>query len=210
MSLEALRLRLVLAAWMVALWGAGGCPGAVLAQDCPTAASGKEGFVVQRGDQQKTEVFHVGDGIVRTVMRYGGETLLETTQDHGLFQLERIDRGVRTKYQPKTDLKSLFPLKSGRTVKAAFTSETDGQHGTLAVELAVTGTDVLWIGPCQYKVLKIDRTESYNGAPPRFVDTDYYSPDLQLSLAKEWRERGGVSHTNKYDRIYALKPGRAT
>jgi hypothetical protein len=35
------------------------------AQDCPTAASGKGGFVVERGDQQKSEVFHVGDGTIR-------------------------------------------------------------------------------------------------------------------------------------------------
>jgi len=31
-----------------------------VAQDCPTAESGKLGFVVERGDQQKSEVFHVG------------------------------------------------------------------------------------------------------------------------------------------------------
>jgi hypothetical protein len=59
-------------------------------------------------------------------------------------------------------------------------------------------------------VLKIDRTESYNGGPARFVDTDYYSPELRLSLAKEWRDSsGGGTRTHKYDRIYSLKPGRA-
>jgi hypothetical protein len=46
--------------------------------------------------------------------------------------------------------------------------------------------------------------------PPRFVDTDYHSPELRLSLAKEWRDRsGGGTHTHRYDRIYSLKPGRA-
>lgn len=69
---------------------------------------------------------------------------------------------------------------------------------------------MVWIGPCKYSVLKVDRTESYNGGPPQFVDTDYYSPELQLSLAKEYRERGGGTHTVKYDRIRSLKPGRAT
>lgn len=179
------------------------------AQDCPTALSGKTGFVVQRGELQKTEVFHVDDGIVRAVMSYNGATLLETTQHQGLFQLDRLDRGLRTKFEPQTDMKSLFPLKPGRTAKAAFTSESNSQRGTLSVELAVKGTDVVWIGPCKYAVLKIDRTESYNGGPPRFVDTDYYSPELRFVLAKEWRESGGRTHTNKYDRIYSLKPGRA-
>jgi hypothetical protein len=178
------------------------------AQDCPTESSGKTGFVVQRGELQKTEVFHVDESIVRTVMRYNGTTLLETTQHRGLFQLDRLDRGLRTNYEPQTDLKSLFPLKPGRTVKAEFTTESNGRRGTLSVELAIKATDVVWIGPCKYTVLKIDRTESYNGGPPRFVDTDYYSPELRLSLAKEWPDRGGTQ-TEKYDRIYSLRAGRA-
>jgi hypothetical protein len=40
------------------------------AQDCPAAQSGKAGFVVQRGEQQKSEIYHAEDGIVRTVMPY--------------------------------------------------------------------------------------------------------------------------------------------
>lgn len=176
------------------------------AQDCPTAQSGRTGFVVQRGEQQKTEIFHVEDGIVRTVMRFGGKTLLETTQHQGLFQLDRLEEGRRTKYEPQTDLKSLFPLKSGRTVAAKFTTESNGQRGTLSVEMAVRGADVVYIGPCKYSVLKIERSESRSDDPPRFVDTDYYSPELKLVLAKEYRESGGGTHMIKYDRIYPLKP----
>jgi hypothetical protein len=177
-----------------------------LAQDCPTAQSGKAGFVVQRGELQKSEIFHADDGIVRTVMRYNGTTLLETTQYQGLFQLDRLDNGRRTKYEPQTDLKSLLPLKPGRTVTAKFTSESDGQRGTLSVELAVKGTDVVYIGPCKYDVLKIDRSESRGADAPRFVDTDYYSPVLKLILAKEYRESSGGTQAIKYDRIYPLKP----
>jgi hypothetical protein len=177
------------------------------AQDCPTAPTGKAGFVLQRGELQKTDIFHVDDGNVRTVTRYNGAMVFETTQHQGLFELDRLDRGRRTKYEPQTDLKSLFPLKPGSIVTAAFTTESNGQHGTLSVELAVKGTDVVWIGPCKYNVLKIDRTEAVNGGPSRFVDTDYYSPVLRYSLAKEWRDRRGT-HKNKYDRIYPLKPGR--
>ena len=88
------------------------------AQDCPTAQSGKGGFVVERGEQQKSEIFHTEDGVVRTVMRYNGTTVLETTQHEGLFQLDRLDNGRRTKYEPQTDLKKLFPLKPGRTISA--------------------------------------------------------------------------------------------
>lgn len=161
--------------------------------------------MVQRGEQQKSEVFHVEGGIVRTVMRFNGATLLETTLHQGLFQLDRLDEGSRTKFEPQTDLKSLFPLKPGRTATARFTSESNGQRGSLSVELAVKGADVVYIGPCKYAVLKIERSESRSADPPRFVDTDYYSPALKLVLAKEYRESGGGTHTIRYDRIYSLK-----
>src|SRR5262245_100166 len=90
------------------------------AQDCPTAVNGKRGFVVERGERQVSEVFHTGDGIVRTVMRYGGNTLLETTLFEGLFSLERVDRGRRLVRTPKVDLATLFPLKPGKRVVGIF------------------------------------------------------------------------------------------
>ena len=175
------------------------------AQDCPTAQSGKAGFVVERGDRQKSEIFHTEDGIVRTVMRYNGAMVLETTQHEGLFQLYRLDNGRKTKFESQSDLKKLFPLKPGRKVGAKFISESNGQQGTLSVEMAVKGTDVLYIGPCKYNVLKIERGESHSAEPPRFVYTDYYSPQLKLILAKEYYESNGGTHTIKYDRIYGLK-----
>jgi len=175
------------------------------AQDCPTAQSGKAGFVVERGEQQKSEIFHTEDGVVRTVMRYNGAVLLETTQHEGLFQLDRLDNGRRTKYEPQTDLRALFPLKPGRQVDAKFNMESGGQLGTLSVEMIVKASDVLYIGACKYNVLKIERSESHSSEPPRFVDTDYYSPVLKLVLAKEYRESNGGTHTIKYDRIYPLK-----
>src|SRR5205085_763669 len=121
--------------------------------------------------------------------RYNGNMLLETTQHEGLFQLDRVDAGVKTKFDPQTDLKKFFPLKVGGNVEAKFISESQGQHGTLSVHMTVKGADVLYIGPCRYNVLKIERSESRSVDPPRFVDTDYYSPELKLILAKEYRER---------------------
>ena len=142
---------------------------------------------------------------MRTIMRYNGTVLLETTQYEGLFQLDRLDNGVRTKFEPQIDLKKLFPLKHGRNIEAKFISELHGQHGTLSVQMAVTGADVIYIGPCKYNVLKIERRESRSADPPQFVDTDYYSPELKLIFAKEYREKSGGTHMIKYDRIYSLK-----
>ena len=194
-----------LAVWLAGVTFSALTPSLAAAQDCPTAQSGKLGFVVERGDHQKSEVFHGDDGVVRTVMRYDGVMVLDTTQHEGLFQLDRLDNGRKAKFEPQSDLKKLFPLQPGRRVGAKFISESNGQKGTLSVELAVKGADVLYIGPCKYDVLKIERSESRSTESPRFVDTDHYSPELKLILAKEYRENNGGTHTIKYDRTYQLK-----
>jgi hypothetical protein len=197
--------RRVLALVAVAL---NGMPSGVSAQDCPTEQSGKSGFVVERGDKQKSDIFHSDDGIVRTVMRYNGVPLLETTQYQGLFQLDRLDEGRRTKFEPKTDLKKLFPLRPGQTTNAKFTWEREGQNGVLVVEISVKGSEDLYIGPCKYSVLKMERHESHGAGPARFVYTEYYSSRLKLSLAKEYHYPGGRTQIIKYDRIYSKPPGR--
>lgn len=50
-----------------------------LADDCPSTKSVNKGFVIERGERSATEVFHTAGPIVRTVMRSGGDVLLETT-----------------------------------------------------------------------------------------------------------------------------------
>jgi hypothetical protein len=192
-------LRLVAAA-IVAL-----VPASAFAQDCPTAQTGKGGFVVERGELQKSEVYHLDDGIVRTIMRYNGKVLLETTQYEGLFQLDRLDEGKSTTFEPQTDLKKLFPLKPGQKISASFTFKSGAQQGQLRVEIAAKGTADIYIGPCKYSVLKLERSESRSADPPRFVYTDDYSAALKLILAKEYRYDNGSGKTIKYDRIYPLK-----
>ena len=53
-----------------------------------------------RGDLQRSEVFHEDDNIVLSVMRYNGTMLLEKIQHEGLFDLDRLDRGLKTKFEP--------------------------------------------------------------------------------------------------------------
>jgi hypothetical protein len=55
------------------------------AQDCPTAQTAPRGFVVERGDKQKTDVLLSDDGTVRTTMRYDGPPLLKTSCLPGCF-----------------------------------------------------------------------------------------------------------------------------
>jgi hypothetical protein len=177
------------------------------AQECPTAQSGGQGFVVEREERSKTEVFHAQDSMVRTVLRYQGNTLLETTQFEGLFELERLDRGRRTVFRPKTNLASLFPLKKAQKLKAEFSAEEAGKQTTaLVIQLVVKGTDAIYIGPCKYDVLKIERSQSRGGGQLAFLETDYYSSALKLILAKEYRDPGDRTTVIKFDRIYPIKP----
>jgi hypothetical protein len=179
-------------------------PVSAMGQECPTAQSVERGFVVERGDQQKTEVFHDAGDIVRTITRYNGTPVLETTQYEGLFQLDRLDNGRRTRFEAKSELKQLFPLKPGQNASAVFLWESDGQTGQLRVDIAVRREDALYIGPCKYAVLKIERSESRGTDPPKFVDTDYYSQELKLILAKEYHYTNEPPQLIKFDRIYLL------
>ena len=179
-------------------------PLSAMGQECPTAQSVERGFVVERGDQQKTEVFHDAGDIVRTITRYNGTPVLETTQYEGLFQLDRVDNGRRTRFEPQSELKQLFPLELGQNASAVFLWESDGRRGQLRVDIAVKREDALYIGPCKYAVLKIERSESRGTDPPKFVDTDYYSQELKLILAKEYHDTNEPAQLIKFDRIYLL------
>lgn len=176
------------------------------AEDCPGATSLSSSFIVERGDGFKVSVVHLADGIVRTIYRVRGWTALETTEFQGLFTLERIDRGRRTTFQPKTDLKSLFPLRVGRNITATFDAEEAGQKFPVTLALAVRKTDTLYIGTCKYAVFQIEKSEGRSGQAPIFVNTDYYAANLKLIIAKEYKERGGASTWVKYDKIYSAEP----
>lgn len=175
------------------------------ADDCPTAKTGKDGFVVERSGSSTTDVFHVDDTLVRTVMRSGGRMLLETTQFQGLLQLERIDSGRRTTFRPRAPLAPIFPLKANQQSTALFDVEdADRPTASATFTLSVKGRDVLFIGPCRYDVFKVEVTETRGDGRPHLV-TDYYSPDLKLIIGKEYKERDGRSNLIKYDRVYPLK-----
>jgi hypothetical protein len=172
------------------------------AQSCPDAQAGKTGFVVERGERSRTEVFHNGP-VVRTVLRYGGNTLLETTQYEGLFELDRLDRGRRSAFKPKSDLVKLFPLKLNQRATAEFDIEDEaGPAKKRTVVLLVKGQDELYLGACKYKVLKIERSQTQTSDPPSFMNVDYYAPDLKLIIAKEYKESGGRTNLIKFDKIY--------
>jgi len=174
------------------------------AQTCPDGQSGKTGFVVERGEKSRTEVFHDG-AVVRTVMRFGGNALLETTQYEGLFDLDRVDRGRHSAFKPKTDLAKLFPLKTKQHATVVFDVAMGGAAEKVrTVELLVLGQDELYVGGCKYKVLKIERRQSRSNGAPAFTNIDYYAPDLKLVIAKEYKKANGRTSLIKFDKVYPI------
>lgn len=171
------------------------------ANECPSAVSGRGSFIIERSGSSSTEVFY-GDGpVVRTVMKSGGRVLLETTQHEGLIQLDRIDRGRRTVYQPKSDLAKLFPLRPKQKMDVLFDTSEAGQPASMSsIRLTVVGMDTLSIGRCKYDVVKIERAETHRGQKREPI-VDYYAPELKFVIGKEYKERGGGVTLIKFDAI---------
>jgi hypothetical protein len=180
------------------------CPAffAAHADDCPGAVAPSSSFVVERGDGTKVSVFHLADGIVRTIYQVRGATVLETTELQGLFPVERIDRGRRETYQAKTDLKKLLPLRVGQKITANFDVEASGQAYAATFALVVKKTDTLYIAACKYAVFQIEKNVGRGERAPVFINNDYYAANLKLIVAKEYKERDGTSTWIKYDKIY--------
>lgn len=176
------------------------------AAECPDAQTAVKGFVAECAGAGKTEVFHVGKTDIRTIYRFGDRVLQETTLFQGLFELERITEGKRVVHRPLAELSGKFPPIVGKTLTAKFEDTDAGQKATLTVALRVRKQDALYIGPCQYKVLRIDRSAGYGNNSPQFLETDYYAPDLTFIIAKEYKEDNGSTTLNKYDKIYPMNP----
>ena len=152
------------------------------------------------------EVVFADDRLVRNILRSTtGETLLETTAFEGLFELDRVDRGRRTVSHPTTKLAELFPLKVGKEITANFDI---GEHRRSSRAKPFCGSKVKTISlsqACKYNVFVMDRSVGRGDPAPDFVSTDFYSPDLKLIVAKQFKEPDGTSLLNKYDKIYPAK-----
>jgi len=113
-----------------------------------------------------------------------------------------VDRGRRTVYQPKSDLAKIPAPAPGKKITVLM-EETEGQRkGNLRTYVLDVRkqSDALYVGSCNYKILRIDRSVLDDKSRPVFMNTDYYSPDLRLIVGKEYRD--GRTELIKYDKIY--------
>lgn len=175
------------------------------AYDCPTAKTAVDGFVAQRGEHTETEVLQIGDTEVQQITRFDGKAVLDVMSFQGLFELERLDRGRRTKLRPIHDLGKIFPPIPGKSYAGLFEIGEGDRKVVRTILLDVKKAETMAIGGCKFKVLRIEQKVAEGEAKPRLREAQYYAPDLKLIIAKEFPERDGSMTTIKYDRIY-LKP----
>jgi hypothetical protein len=172
------------------------------AADCPSSKKPAQAFQVRVGARSASEVYRLDTGETRTVTRFNAGATAEQTFYQGLIRTENISDGRRTLYTPQSNLKALFPLKVGKTHRVNFDVQTaDGKKSVLRAEYKVVGKDQLLIGPCRYDVFKVEYSNGYGDGPLRFINTDWYAPDIRLVVAREYRGERGQSVINKYDAI---------
>jgi hypothetical protein len=173
------------------------------ADECPAAVAGRGTFIVERGEQSKTEVTFGDGALVRSVSRYRDGIYLEIEQYEGLIQTNRIDKDHKTVFKPRSDLAKLFPLKPRQNISVQLDVTEDGAEPWVAtVDLRMIGTDSIAIGACNYDVLKFERIEARSGNNTGPI-VEYYAPELKFVVAKEYKERDGRTTVVKFDRIYS-------
>ncbi|WP_064252915.1 hypothetical protein [Sinorhizobium americanum] len=179
-------------------------PGVAQANECPTAATAKKGFMLLQVDTQSEFREHQGP-IVKIVNRFGGP--MQTVFSYrGLIELSRMDAEAPRAIYALSDLKDIFPLKKGAAHKISFVplEPDEPADGEWTFELAVTGQETFKLEDCKYKVWRVRQT-TRNGS--EMVDgwSALYSPDLGATLAKIYGEGTANEYTVRYERIRPLQ-----
>jgi hypothetical protein len=179
-----------------------------IAAECPSSQNPKQGFRVSIGSSATSEVYRLDTGDTRAVERFKGGAIAEKTYYQGLIHTEQLDNGRRTTFTPKSSLKTIFPLKVGQRHRVDFDVQTaDGQKSVLYAEYKVIGQDQILIGGCRYDVFKVEHRNGNRKEQMQFIDTEWYSPDLRMIVAREYKHANGETIIRKYDAISTIDAG---
>jgi len=175
------------------------------AGDCPNAQSAKLGFVLQR-QGTRAEVRPASDHFVHVLNLYPGGKRQDVIYYRGFFPVSRFDDTARSINIPVSDIRSVFPLTPASRKALTYAPAQPGKIGSLvSMELHVTGTEKIELGPCTYDVLVV-RNRAMNAEGKLLSEqTDLYSPELGFILGKRYEEKGGTRTTVKYQAIGPLE-----
>jgi hypothetical protein len=179
--------------------------GAANGAECPNSEKAKDGFTLERPGVRSQ--FRSSAGMVVHVANTY-EAAPPQTQFFfgGLIEVLHLGEKGQFSLVPLSDLRSIFPLKSGARHKIAFLrlmpKEKAGVQQTL--ELQITGKEKFSLGTCEYDVLSVKQFLKDANGEELDAWTSLYAPDLQAVLAKRYDEGSARETTIGYETIKPL------
>jgi L-aminopeptidase/D-esterase-like protein len=177
----------------------------VHAADCVDAKSAKAGFVLEMPGI-RSEFRPVAGGMVSVANTYGSQSPQTQFLFGGLVEVFRDSDTGRVAMIPFSDLRKLFPLKTGAksTIEFVELSPNKQPKSTKTLSLVVKGKETFSVGGCKYNVLAVKETFKNGAGETLDTFTALYAPDLQASLARRYDEGTSSESVNGYETIKPL------
>jgi hypothetical protein len=179
--------------------------GAVHAADCVDAKSAKAGFVLEMPGI-RSEFRPVAGGMVSVANTYESQSPQTQFLFGGLVEVFRDSDTGRVAMIPFSDLRKLFPLKTGAksTIEFIELSPNKQPKSTKTLSLVVKGKETFSVGGCKYNVLAVKETFKNGSGETLDTFTALYAPDLQAALARRYDEGTSAESVNGYETIKPL------
>lgn len=176
-----------------------------LAGPCVDAKSAKRGFILARPGIQ-SEFRPVAGGMVSVVNTYESQSPQKQFLFAGLIEVFRDSDTGRLAMIPFSDLRKLFPLKTGAksTIEFVELSPDKQPKATKTLTLVVKGKETFSLGDCKYNVLAVNETFKNGAGETLDAFTALYAPDLQAALARRYDEGTSKESVNGYETIKPL------
>ena len=178
---------------------------AVHAADCVDAKSAKAGFVLEMPGV-RSEFRPVAGDMVSVTNAYESQSPQTQYLFRGLVEVLRDSDTGRVASIPFSDLRKLFPLKTGAksTIEFVELSPNKPPKSTKTLSLVVKGKETFSVGGCKYNVLAVQETFKNGAGETLDTFTALYAPDLQASLARRYDEGTSSESVNGYETIKPL------
>ncbi|WP_245235565.1 hypothetical protein [Mesorhizobium erdmanii] len=179
--------------------------GAAHGGPCVDAKSAKNGFVLARPGIQ-SEFRPVAGGMVSVANTYESQSPQKQFLFAGLIEVFRDSDTGRMAMIPFSDLRTLFPLKTGAKSTIEFVELSPGKQpkSTKTLTLDVKGKETFSLGDCKYNVLAVKETFKNGAGETIDAFTALYAPDLQAALARRYDEGTSAEAVNGYETIKPL------
>lgn len=175
------------------------------AAGCIDAKSAKAGFVLEMPGI-RSEFRPAAGGMVSVANTYQSESPQTQFLFGGLIEVFRDSDTGRLAMIPFSDLRKLFPLKTGAksTIEFVELSPNKQPKSTKTLTLTVKGKEAFSLGDCKYNVLAVKETFKNGAGETLDTFTALYSPDLQAALARRYDEGTSAESVNGYTKIKPL------